>query len=206
MGTRFTILVSSCLDSEALTMSEDGSNERRGKTAVILGAFGPMLATLFAATVGLAVLIFLLLSFGKRISPFLLVCLCGALGGFVSSLYRLYRLQELPALLSRSDLQDLRVSFKVVYALVPPLIGLVFAAGLYLAFAGELVEGDLFPSFRCFPEAPRTNCDDSFVGLFSYAPETASQNARALVWGFIAGFLERFFPGVIESLPKPQKA
>ncbi len=146
----------------------------------------------------------LLISFlGRGDLPVLaFVALSGALGGFVSSLSRLYSLRELPALLMKKSLHSMQNKFVAMYSLIPPLIGAIGGVVVYVAVAGGLIQGDLFAKFKCFNQGG--NCD-SFGGLLMFGPSAVTDYAKVLVWGFISGFSERFFPGVIESLARQPK-
>jgi hypothetical protein len=92
----------------------------------------------------------------------------------------------------------LRVSFYlVVYSLIPPLVGAVAATALYVVFAGELVTGSLFPKFHLFA----TDVPDPFRNFVAnWQPMSEIDHAKALLWGFVAGFSERFVPDLLTSL------
>lgn len=69
----------------------------------MLSAYGTMLTWLFIATVSIVVLISIptAIAYYNHWQPYIMVyvILSGALGGFISSLSRLYSMRELPALL-----------------------------------------------------------------------------------------------------------
>jgi len=126
------------------------------------------------------------------------VIVAGALGGFVSSLRRLYAFQDIfPK--RRYVLLFRTLNFYVIaYSFVPALVGMIGAAVLYVVFAAGLLKGDLFPEFDC--HAPDKVCDDfqRFVG--NWSPKGPAGHAKAIVWGFIAGFSERFVPDILNRL------
>jgi hypothetical protein len=132
------------------------------------------------------------------------VVVAGAGGGFVSSLRRLYSFQDV---FPRREYVQLfrRMNFYVIaYSLVPAVVGMIGAAVVYLVFAAGLLTGDLFPAFAC--EAGKS-CND-FHGFVAYwSPAGPAANAKAVVWGFIAGFSERFVPDILNRLgsDKPEK-
>jgi hypothetical protein len=125
------------------------------------------------------------------------VIVAGAGGGFVSSLRRLYGFQDI---FPRREYAQLfrKLNFYVVaYSLVPAVVGMIGAAMVYLMFAGGLLRGDLFPEFHC---AAGQTCAD-FHGFVAYwSPNGPAANAKAIVWGFIAGFSERFVPDILNRL------
>lgn len=175
-------------------------------TPEMLNAYGLMLTWLFVATIVVALAIAIPVSIaylmGKDLPILAFVALGGALGGFISSLSRLYALKELPALLLDRYFQLIQNRYVAMYSLIPPLVGIVGAVVVYVAIAGGLLQGDLFPKFTCY--AKQSGCD-SLGGLLQYGPETVRDHAKSLVWGFLSGFSERFFPGAIESLSRQGK-
>jgi hypothetical protein len=125
------------------------------------------------------------------------VMVAGAGGAFVSSLRRLYGFEDI---FPRRNYLRLfrRLDFYVIaYSLVPALVGIIGAIMIYLIFAGGLLKGDLFPEFIC---APDKNCDDFHGFVSNWMPKDAAANAKAIVWGFIAGFSERFVPNILNRL------
>ena len=157
---------------------------------------------LFVSTlvVGLAFLT-LILYFDKTgrggVTIMVPVIVAGAGGGFVSSLRRLYSFQDI---LPRRQYIQLfrRMNFYVVaYSFVPALVGMIGAVVLYLMFAAGLLKGDLFPEFHC---AAGQTCADFHGFVAHWSPEGPAANAKAIVWGFIAGFSERFVPDILNRL------
>jgi hypothetical protein len=125
------------------------------------------------------------------------VIVAGAGGGFVSSLRRLYSFQDIFP--RRQYIQLFRkMNFYVVaYSFVPAVVGMIGAVILYLVFAAGLLKGDFFPEFQC---AAGQTCTD-FHGFVAYwSPDGPAANAKAIVWGFIAGFSERFVPDILNRL------
>ncbi|GJQ59006.1 MAG: hypothetical protein D8M57_04270 [Candidatus Scalindua sp. AMX11] len=125
------------------------------------------------------------------------VIVAGAGGGFVSSLQRLYGFQDI---FPRRQYIRLfrRMNFYVVaYSFVPALVGMIGAIVLYLIFAAGLLKGDLFPEFHC---SMVDGCNDFHGFVTNWSPNGPAANAKAIVWGFIAGFSERFVPDILNRL------
>jgi cytochrome bd-type quinol oxidase subunit 2 len=100
------------------------------------------------------------------------VAFLGALGATVS-------------LFGRHDLneQQLRKQRTLVNT---QLLGAAFASVLLFTFIGGLVQGSLFPYIQA----------SSWTDLNIRVPEWS----KLLVWSFIAGFSERFVPGLLDNL------
>ena len=112
---------------------------------------------------------------------------------------RLYSITELPAALLHVELAKLRNRYLLMYSLIPPIVGMIGASVLFLAVAGNLVGGEMFPSFVC-----KIDDCNSFVGLLSYGPEQVQDYAKVLVWSFLAGSSERLVPDSLRSLSTPR--
>jgi len=175
-------------------------------TPAMLNAYAQMLACLFVATLILIAIIAATMltadHFGFSFPVLAIVALCGAMGAFVSALSRLYTLKDLPALLMQQGFHGMKNLYVLVYSLVPPVVGVISAVVLYGAVLAGLVQGDLFPKFAC--GTGHDQCA-SFVGLLHYGPVGATDYAKAMVWGFIAGFSERLVPSALEQLANSQR-
>jgi hypothetical protein len=124
------------------------------------------------------------------------VIVAGAGGGFVSSLRRLYSFQDI---FPRREYVQLfrKMNFYVIaYSLVPAVVGMIGAVMVYLMFAAGILKGDLFPEFHCATE----QCTDFHSFVANWSPKDAAANAKAIVWGFVAGFSERFVPDILNRL------
>jgi hypothetical protein len=192
--------------------------------ADIFEAYRTMLVSLFLSTIILVIIMAVLLVWAdsaiKKSVPaaadasipiasvnlpiLAFVAMAGALGAFFSALSRLYSLNDLPAALMHPDLRRLRNKYLLMYSLIPPLTGIIGAVVLYVMVAGNLLDGDLFAHFEC--SLGKDQCGKQFINLLSWAPDQAKDYAKALVWGFVAGFSERLVPDAIgrlgEKVPK----
>ncbi len=176
----------------------------------VLAVYKQMLVSLFAATVVIiAVLCFLLLSSyysrepNKPFEPPLLtvVQLAGALGAFFSALIRLYDLRDLPKALVARELEGLPRAHLVIYSMVPAVVGAIAATAIHMLFASGLLQGDLFPAFNC--KAKSGGVCQSFASLINdWGPKEATDYAKDIVWGFVAGFAERLVPDTLQSLTR----
>lgn len=156
-----------------------------GSTIIVSGIIG---IPLFIADVT---------GFVSPIPPTLgLVAFAGALGALFSALTRLYSLRELPAALLLADSRRAEGSYLLIFCLVPPLIGMIGAVFFYVFMASGIVTSNLFVNFVCESTDP---CE-GIAGFLSYSAELPSDYAKAMVWGFVAGFSERLVPNVLARL------
>lgn len=180
---------------------------------LILAAYKQMLLALFiAALAGIAILLAILFPYfaaykadpkADEPSVLIVVCIAGLLGALFSSLARIYNVRDLPLAVVRKDLGGLTRGYLFVYSLVPAIIGVIAAAVLYLLFAGKLIEGGLFPTFVCRPPAKAptdTGCNAFGEFIMNWSPQAATDYAKVIVWGFIAGFAERLVPDTLTTL------
>ncbi len=131
--------------------------------------------------------------FGQHVPLILAVFTAGFLGGVTSSHHRF--VSKKPEDLD--ELYDKRPARLIVQSYVSPAVGGIFALVLNFMWMGRLIEGSLFPAF--------VNLDGPYkglTGLFEATLKTNMDAARALVWGFIAGFSERLLPSLIDGLAK----
>jgi hypothetical protein len=170
----------------------------------VLVAYRRMLSYLFCATIAIILVIALPLVFSGDPPIFVLVILTGALGAFFSALARLYGFEELPEALLQPDIGRWGRLSLVIYSLVPPLTGAIGAAVIYMLFAAGFVKGDLFPTFIC-KALGEGACNSLPQFLQSFGPAQASDYAKALLWGFVAGFSERLIPDALQSFAKRLK-
>jgi hypothetical protein len=160
-------------------------------TTELMRHFLIVLAVIVAAS---AVTMILMGRFIEDMSLAYLVFLFGTVGGVANNYRRLTALVKSDEdVLLEPDSRKL-VTFQI-YA--SPVIGGIFAVVLYGFFMAQtLITGDLFPSFA--------GCaDDAYGGLGSFsdcAPDQNGDVAKAFVWAFAAGFLERLVPNFIAGL------
>lgn len=139
---------------------------------------------------------------GRGASLLLVVLPTGALGGFVSSLRRLYRFQSIYPSERYADLFRRSNFYVIAYSFVPALVGLIGAAVVYVVFAGSILKGPMFPEFGCgkTPDCIVERCEAFHGFVRCWSPHGATEYAKAIVWAFVAGFSERFVPDVLNRL------
>jgi hypothetical protein len=82
---------------------------------------------------------------------------------------------------------------------IPVIVGAIAAAVLYMILASELLGGTIFPAFVC---ATGKTCSTLTEVVSNYSPNGGANYAKAIVWGFIAGFAERLVPDTIGTFVK----
>ena len=137
----------------------------------------------------------------RPVTILMLVALAGALGALFSALTRLYSLSQLPSALILIPPKRPKSLYLLVFSLVPPVVGMIGAVFFYVFMQSEIITSNVFVKF-----VPK-GADDcgSLRCLLSYSPEYASDYAKAVVWGFVAGFSERLVPDVLARLEKGDK-
>ncbi len=201
--------VSSATEVEpSRSRSRPGSN-RKMKTVKELpppknpvASYAQILRWTFGATLVLIAIVIALI-YATRVdgeTPFYpLAVLAGALGAFLSSLIRLYSDEQYPKLLAGSALRSLKRWDLTVYSLVPPVVGMLAAAVLFVIFAAGMLEGGaLFPVFKC--QISGAECATFHDFMFNFGPSEATGYARTIVWCFLAGFAERLVPDKLRGL------
>jgi len=134
---------------------------------------------------------------GKSVLTILiLVVLAGALGALFSALTRLYTLRQLPAALLLVDKKRPQGKYLLVFCLVPPIVGMIGSTFFYLLMQSGIVTSNLFVDFSC----NASNVCVDLNCLLAYSPCTPADYAKAIVWGFVAGFSERLVPNVLARL------
>lgn len=180
--------------SAELTVSVENRAAFETHKQIVLALF---LATALIA-VGAGVALYGLDQLGKGPSCLMVVAISGILGGFVSSLKRMYSFKDI---FPRKDYNSWLkgANFYVVcYATVPSLVGGIAAVILYVIFASGMLQGDVFPMFHCSGGVGK--CDEFHAFVSNWQPKLATDYAKAIVWGFIAGFSERVVPNVVNRL------
>jgi MFS family permease len=170
------------------------------KTATSI--YAQMLRWSFGATLLVSAIIvgFISLTWQAGNPPFyLFAILAGTLGAFMSTLIRLYNYEEFPRLVHGQGIERLRRSDLTVYSLVPPVVGALSAAILFIAFAAGVVQGgSFFPTFAC--QTADKICGTFDTLIHQFGPADATDYARTLVWCFVAGFAERLVPDKLKGL------
>jgi len=115
------------------------------------------------------------------------VAFAGIVGGFISTLRRI----QTSKLDGNSDLNLIELERGQGSIYISPFLGAVFAVVLYVLFASGLLQGALFPEF------PKDGV------LYGFATSLHGfDQAKLLIWSFIAGFAEQFVPDRLDELSK----
>lgn len=127
-------------------------------------------------------------SLGEGRSVVYPVVLVAAGAATANNVRRLHRVRE-----SGMPSVDDRLVIAQIY--LSPVVGATFAVLLYGLFMAGVLEGDFFPGFAC--------ASDAYEGFGDFAdcsPETNADAAKAMVWGFVAGYSERFVPNILDRM------
>jgi len=154
-----------------------------------------VIVTVVIVTLTIAVMILMArVSALRDMSIIYLVFLFGTVGGIANNHSRLEKLVETESAANIGADKNKLVTFQIYLS---PVIGGVFAVVLYgIFFSESLITGDLFPAFGdCAAEAY-----GGIAGLADCNPESNSEVAKAFVWAFAAGFMERLVPNLINGL------
>jgi hypothetical protein len=181
---------------------------------IVIKAYKQMLTALFVSTLLVLAIGFSLIYpflrdyfiFHNKANPsdpplIAIVMVTGALGAFFSALTRLYSFDALPKILQDNEL-NLPQMQMIMYSLIPAVIGAIAALVLYLAFAGDLISGQLFPKIQC----NESSCQTFGSLLSTDGPADAQNFAKVMVWSFVAGFAERLVPSTLNALSKAVEA
>jgi len=193
--------------NETALAKEKAEAERKAKFAEsILRNYQRLLRISFFAAI-ILIAIFAGIFFSTRnyvdaVGLLPIVALVGCTGAIFSALIRLYGYNDLPALLSLAELQALSGGSVAIYAIIPIVVGAIASAILYLVLASGMISGDIFPTFSC----PETGCKGLGSLTETLTPKDGKDYAKAIVWGFIAGFAERLVPDTLGSFVKAANA
>ena len=136
----------------------------------------------FLLLLGLVVFGFFRFEQGLEIPFLLLVFLGGVLGASINFLRDLHL---------HADSKGVETLSMVSSLCSRILIGGGLAVGVYMLFISGLLGGALFPEFENVDYA------SSRSFLNAAAPHMASDFGKCMVWAFLAGYSERFLPGLL---------
>lgn len=160
---------------------------------------------LFCATIILVGAASVMILFVQNIvieHPEILVVMAGILGSFVSALNRIYATKDVFPSGKYTQLLKKANIYLVAYSLIPPLVGAIGAAILFTMFAGGIISGGLFPEFAC---TELDGCQSYVDYLDKWKPKLPADLAKLIVWGFVAGFSERFVPNILNKIASEEK-
>ena len=123
--------------------------------------------------------------YGGGFPSALAVFIVGLIGGFVGLQRRLKGMAD-------EDLTLLANSW--VYVCLSPLVGGILAVIIYILFVSGILQGHFFPKF--VPDDPNEK-QKGLALLFAVHGENAEAYGKMILWGFIAGFSERFVTDIL---------
>lgn len=119
--------------------------------------------------------------FGTDYNPppaMLVTITSGALGALFSGLIRLYNFENMPVAILKRNLDWREAGSLAAYSLVPVLVGAIAAAIAYVAIAGEVITGPLFPTFACRNDG---GCREFKDLIENWTPDHARGYAKMIV-------------------------
>jgi hypothetical protein len=126
---------------------------------------------------------------GQTLSLAYPVALVGSAGGTANAVRRVQRLAQEPA----STRAAVPPRLANAQTWLSPITGGLFAVVLYNVLLAGILQGEFFPAFDCAGEP-----FSDYRNFATCSPATNADAAMALVWGFVAGFGERFVPNVLD--------
>lgn len=129
--------------------------------------------------------------YGGRADLMILVFFAGTVGGVINNYFRVSKIGDHP----ESVTPDLVSRTVIVQFYIAPLISGILALVACGLFMSGVLGGELFPAFTT---AEKYEGVQAF--FLSAKPATNADAAKAVFWGFVAGFSERFVPNVIDKL------
>lgn len=126
----------------------------------------------------------------------LAVPFAGALGGFLSLMHRVNKVQNDP----NQPVPLLEMEYGRGALLGQALItGAISGTALFLLFASRLLTGEFFPDYESIMPAREKK---SILNLLNALPDNAQAFSMTLVWAFIAGFAERLVPDFLDQFTR----
>lgn len=145
------------------------------------------------ATVTLLTLVLIWANNDKDAPLLLVVFSVGTVGGLLNT-YRRFNLIPSEKLLT-ADASTWQMTLQIYMS---PLVGGLFGLVLYLAFLSGVVESQLFPKFPCAQQP----YNDIREVLQKCQPALKQDAAKAMLWAFMGGFIERFVPNLLDGLAR----
>ena len=116
----------------------------------------------------------------------------GMFGGFTSCLRRVYTFNRgTDPISAMQALTSSRASM-----LASPVLGIIFALGIYLCLLGGILNGNLFPNLTI----QGVSGSIRFTEFFGTVMGSPADFAKLMLWAFLAGFAERLVPDVLDSV------
>lgn len=160
--------------------------------------FSHLIITTIIAALGMAIPLGLAGWGGYRVDVVVVIFFAGMLGAVANNYRRLFLIPR------GADAHDLlKEPQATVQFYLSAFIGGLFGLVAYVAFAADILSGGaLFPHFV----GPSACFKGIATLLHSVHPEKNLDAAKALLWGFIAGFSEKLIPNFLDKAVEEAQA
>lgn len=145
-------------------------------------------------SVVIVALVMALVMFRDNISLIFLIFMTGYAGGIISTYLRV---KDVPAGTTQLDNPTAnRIAILQVY--VSPLVSGFFGLVFYALCLTGIISGSIFPDF----DGLDTQYQSVWCMFQVVQPAMQVDAAKAILWGFVAGFSERLVPNVLDKMAR----
>ena len=173
--------------------AEGTTDDVRGRIAI--EKLYTNLIVISMAVFGTFAIALLLAKWGSDTDILFLTFLAGCVGGVLNNYTRVSAMDSAknPAITTTAQL---RVA--VIQLYISFFVAGILAFVIYGIFASKLATGPLFPKFVGYDQ----NYESVTQLLKCLAPEKNEDAAKAVIWGFVAGWSEKLLPNLLDAFTK----